>query len=129
MIFVRQYGKFLAQIVFAALTALVAAQVDNRVDAGEWINVLIVALGAVAVLGAGNLPSGVWAYTKTIVSGATAAATLLVAFLSDGGMVTGSEWIQVLLAAMAALGVAFAPAPKVYDAMSVARLAANGPTR
>lgn len=121
----KQYGKFIAQIAFAALTALVAALVDDRVDAAEWINVLIVTLGAVGVLGAGNLPAGVWSRTKLYVSGATAAATLLVSFVSDGGYITSSEWIQVALAAMAALGVAFAPGPRVYDAVAAGRAGAN----
>jgi hypothetical protein len=117
-----KYAKFVAQVFFAAVAALVAALVDDRVDAGEWINVVIITLGAVAVLGAGNLPAGVWAYTKTIVSAATAAATLMVAFVSDGWYITTTEWLQIALAAAAALGVSFAPGPKVYDALAVARI-------
>jgi hypothetical protein len=124
-----KYAKFVAQVFFAAVAALVAALVDDRVDAGEWINVVIITLGAVAVLGAGNLPAGVWAYTKTIVSAATAAATLMVAFVSDGWYITTTEWLQIALAAAAALGVSFAPGPKVYDALAVARIggAQQGP--
>jgi len=109
----KLYLKFVVQVFFAAVAAVVAALVDDKVDAAEWINVFIVALGAVGVLGAGNLPDGVWRYTKTIVSGATAAATLLVSFVSDGGTITPSEWLQVALAAAAALGVLVAPGPLV----------------
>lgn len=110
----KKYGKFIAQVFFTAVAALIAALTDNHVDAAEWINVFIAALGSVAVLGAGNLPSGIWAYTKTIVSAATAAATLLVSFVSDGGTITGSEWLQVVLAAAAVLGVWAAPGPVVH---------------
>jgi hypothetical protein len=120
-----RYWKFAAQVFFAAVAALVAALTDDQVDAAEWINVFIIALGAINVLGAGNLPAGIWSYTKTIVSAATAAATLLVSFVSDGGYITQSEWLQIGLAAAAALGVAFMPGPKVYDAAEVARRAAN----
>lgn len=109
----QRYLKFIVQVVFTAVSVLIAALADDTVDAAEWINVLIAALGAVAVLGAGNLPSGVWAYTKTIVAAATAAAILLVSFVSDGGSVTTSEWLQVLLAAGAAVGVAAVPGPRL----------------
>jgi hypothetical protein len=112
----KQYGKFIAQVLAAALAALVAALADDRVDAAEWINVVIALGAAVSVLGAGNLPEGVWAYAKTIVSASMAGLTLLVSFLSDGGTITTSEWIQVLLAAAAAVGVYFAPGPRVYGA-------------
>lgn len=110
-----RYAKFIAQVFFAAIAALVAALVDDQVDAAEWINVAIVSLGAVSVLGAGELPSGVWAHTKTIVAGATAGLVLLVSFVSDGGYITTTEWLQVGLAVASTLGVAFAPGPKVVS--------------
>lgn len=116
----KQYGKFVAQVVATGLTAIVAALLDNRVDTLEWVNVGIVALGAVGVLGAGNLPTGVWAYTKTIVASATAGLVLLTSLLADGGMST-AEWLQVLLAVAGAAGVAIVPGPRV---VSVGRHAA-----
>jgi hypothetical protein len=108
---VNRYLKFIAEIVFAILAAIVAANTDNVVDGSEWINVVIVALGAVAVLGAGNLPAGVWAYTKTIVAAATAAAVFLQSAITDG--VSTSEWLQLALAILGALGVAVVPGPRV----------------
>jgi drug/metabolite transporter (DMT)-like permease len=104
----RQYLKFAAQVVFTIIAALVAALVDERIDTVEWINAGIMALGAVSVLGAGNLPAGVWAYTKTIVAAATAALVAL-----------------VTLAVAGVLGVAALPGPKVYDAAAAGRAAAN----
>jgi hypothetical protein len=110
---VKQYGKFIATVFFAAVTAIVAALVDDRVDAGEWINVALAAGTTISVLGAGELPAGIWKHTKTIVTGAMAGLTLLVSFVSDGGYITTTEWLQVGLAVAATFGVAFTPGPKV----------------
>lgn len=120
----RQYLKFIAQVFFTAVAALVAALADEKVDTTEWLNTGILALGAVAVLGAGNLPSGVWAYTKTIVAAASAALVALVTFTTDGG-VTTTEWLQVGLAVAGVLGVYAAPGPRVYDAVAAGRAGAN----
>lgn len=112
---VSKYGKFIAEVVFAAITAIVAGMADDVLDGSEWINVVIVSLGAVAVLGAGNLPTGVWAYTKTIVAAATAGAVFLQSAITDG--VSSSEWLQLGLAVLGALGVAAAPGPRVVQAV------------
>lgn len=108
-----KYGKFIAQVFFTAVGAVVAALVDDRIDAAEWINVAILTMGAISVLGAGEFTEGVWRHTKTIVSAATAALTLLASFVSDGGLITTSEWLQIALAAASVLGVAVTPGPKV----------------
>lgn len=111
----KMYGKFIAQVVVTALAALVAALADDQVDTLEWVNVGIVALGAIGVLGAGNLPSGVWAYAKTIVASASAGLVLLTSLLADG-VITGSEWLQVVIAVAGAAGVAITPGPRVQRA-------------
>jgi hypothetical protein len=123
----KKYGKFIAEVVIAAIVALIAFMQDDRVDAAEWILVIIAAARTVAVLGAGNLPAGVWAYTKSIVSAFIAGAGLLVAFVSDGGVITGSEWLQIIVMVAGTLGVVVAPAPRVYDALSVARISGDRP--
>lgn len=107
----NQYLKFIAQVVATVVAAIVAASVDNVVDNTEWINVVIVGLGAVAVLGAGNLPSGVWAYAKTIVAAASAGAVFLQSAISDG--ISSSEWLQLGLAVLGAVGVLALPGPRV----------------
>lgn len=106
-----KYLKFAAQVVATALAAVVAGLVDDRLDFTEWLNVGVMALGAVAVLGAGDLPAGVWRYTKPIVAAATAVLVLWQS-LASGGM-TSSEWMQLALAALGAVGVLAAPGPKV----------------
>lgn len=118
-----KYGKFFAQVVAAVLAAVVAAL--NGADhpgASDWVNCAIVSLGAIAVLGAGNLPEGVWRYAKLLVSTATAVAVLLQSVLTDG--ISSAEWIQLGLAALGALGVYGSPAPVVYNAEQVGRHAA-----
>lgn len=107
----NQYLKFAAQVAATAVAALVAGLVDDRLDFTEWLNVGIMALGAIGVLGAGNLPAGVWRYTKAIVA-ATSAVLVLWQSLASGGM-TSSEWLQLAIAALGALGVLSVPGPMV----------------
>jgi hypothetical protein len=101
----KVYAKFFLQLAVVAVSSLIAALVDDRVDAAEWILVLIAVGQAVSVLGAGNLPDGVWRHTKVIVAAALAGLSLLVAFVSDGGVITASEWMQVAVAALGAAGI------------------------
>jgi hypothetical protein len=111
----KSYLKFGAQVAATVLTVVVVALTgDNHIDASEWINVLITGLGAVAVLGAGNLPTGIWSYTKTIVSGATAGAVFLQSAITGG--VSSAEWVQLIVAVAGAIGVFAAPGPLVEQA-------------
>ena len=125
----QRYLKFAMQVFFTGVAGLVAALVDDRVDTVEWINTGILMLGAISVLGAGELPEGVWKHMKTYVSAASAALVALVTFTTDGA-VTTTEYLQIVLAAVAALGVAIVPGPKVYDALAVGRAGAahRGPS-
>jgi hypothetical protein len=114
------YLKFGAQVLATVLAAIIAGLVDERLDFTEWLNVGYVGLAAVGVLGAGNLPSGIWRYTKLIVS-AAGAVLVLWQSLASGGMTT-SEWLQLGAAAFGAVGVYALPGPKVveksrYDAL------------
>lgn len=118
-----QYGKFGAQIAATIIAAIIAALSDDRIDFVEWLNVGVLGLGAVGVLGAGNLPAGVWAYMKSYVAAASAALVLWQS-LASGGMTAG-EWMQLAVAALGAVGVYAIPGPKVYDALAVARLGAG----
>lgn len=120
--------KFAAQVAATVIAAIIAALADDRVDLTEWLNAGVLALGAVAVLGAGNLPSGVWQYTKAIVAAASAVLVLWQS-LASGGMSTG-EWMQLAVAALGALGVYAVPGPRVYDAAAAGRIGsglADGP--
>lgn len=108
-----KYGKFLAQVGATVLAALVPLLAGNHdIGPSEVVNIVLVALGAVAVLGAGNLPAGVWAHAKAIVAAATAVAVLLQSVITDG--ISAAEWFQLALAALGAVGVFAAPGPVVY---------------
>jgi len=107
----NQYLKFAAQVVATVISAVALAFGDGHVSASEWINVIILGLGSVAVLGAGNLPAGVWSHTKTIVSAATAGAVFLQSAITGG--IDGAEWLQLVLAVLGALGVLAVKGPQV----------------
>jgi predicted small integral membrane protein len=106
------YLKFVAQVLATVAAAVIALLngADSPV-ASDWINVVVIALGSVAVLGAGNLPVGVWAHTKSIVAIATAVAVLLQSVITDG--ISAAEWLQLLMAALGAIGVYAVKGPVV----------------
>lgn len=108
----KQYLKFVMQVVATGIMAVIAGLADQRLDTAEWINVGLAVLGSVGVLGAGNLPSGVWAHTKAIVSAATAALVALTSFLADGGL-SGTEVLQIVVAVLGTFGVLAVPGPRV----------------
>lgn len=117
----KQYAKFLAQVAATVMAAVATALVgDNHISTNEWVNVAILALGAVGVVGAGNLPAGIWAHTKAIVSAATAGLVLLQSVLTGG--VSTTEWFQVALAVLGALGVFAVRGPVVVPAASRGRI-------
>lgn len=113
------YLKFAAQVVATIAVALYAALNDGSVSLAEAVNILIVGLGAVAVLGAGNLPSGVWAYTKVIVAAATAGAVFIASVITTGGTLGAAEWIQFALAVAGAAGVYRVNGPVVVESTTV----------
>lgn len=107
-----QYLKFAAQVAATVLAGVAAALIgDDVVDTGEIFNIIVLGFGALSVLGAGNLPAGAWAYTKTYVAaGATAAAFLASAYT---GGITSAEWTQLAIAVLGTAGVYGLPGPKV----------------
>lgn len=119
----NRYAKFGAQVLATVLAAIIAGLVDDRLDFTEWLNVGVLALGSVGVLGAGNLPDGVWRYTKAIVAAASAVLVLWQS-LASGGMTT-SEWLQLAVAALGALGVLAVKGPTVYSADDLGRAASG----
>lgn len=100
------YGKAFAAVVAALVSAAVAAMAgDQVIDAVEWVNVAIAAVTAAAVFTAPNVPGA--KYTKSILAVLGAVLALLTSFITDG--VSATEWLQLLLAALGALGVYAAP--------------------
>jgi hypothetical protein len=100
------YKKAFAAVAATILSAVVAALTgDGSVNPVEWVNIAILAVGSAAVFAAPNVPGA--AYTKSILAVLTAVLTLLTSVITDGISVT--EWMQLALAALSALGVYAVP--------------------
>jgi hypothetical protein len=113
----RQYQKFIAQLAVTILAGLAMAfHGDETISVEEWINVIILFLGSIGVLGAGNFPAGVWEYMKFYISAATTGFVVLTSYLTSGQeleTISYSQWVQIGLAAFGAVGVVYAPGPTV----------------
>lgn len=115
------YLKFAAEVLATVLAGIAAAVTgDGVINTTEWLNVIVLGVGAVGVLGAGNLPAGVWAYTKLIAAAATAGAVFLMSALTDGNVST-AEWYQFGIAVLGALGVFAVRGPVVTPAPALHR--------
>ncbi len=104
---VTNYSKSILAIVAAGIAVVVAALSDGTVTPSEMVNVAIAMVTAVGVYLVPNLPSGPAKYFKTGVAILGAALAALVSFITDG--VSLSEWLQIALAALAAIGVYVVP--------------------
>lgn len=100
------YGKSFAAVAAALISAAVAAMAgDQVIDAVEWVNVAIAGVTSAAVFAAPNVPGA--KYTKSVLAVLGAVLVLLTSFITDG--ISATEWLQLLLAALGALGVYAAP--------------------
>jgi hypothetical protein len=104
---VEKYGKAFAAIVFAALTT--AYQITSA--GGDFGAIQVVQVGIAVVTAAGVwlvpiTPEAPW--VKSALAALLAALQILVTAVVGG--VNGSEWLQVSLAVLTALGVYLAPA-------------------
>lgn len=95
------YAKAIAAVVATILSGLVAALMDGTIDPTEWINVAILGVGALAVFAAPNVPGA--RYTKSVLAVLAAVLTLLVSLIPGG--ISLSDWLQIGVAALGALGV------------------------
>ncbi len=101
------YSKAITYIAMAALTFLVTALTDNVLSTEEILNLVVIVLGAVGVYLIPNFPEGFAKIAKTGVAFLTAAVVAALSFLTGGIEVT--EWLQIVLAAFAAVGVYIIP--------------------
>lgn len=108
-------------LVATALSAILAALTgDQTIEPTEWVNVIIGAVGVLAVYVVPNVTGSAATYAKGIVAALTAVLVLAQSMISDG--ISGTEWIQLAMAALGALGVVALPGP----APVAARPAAGG---
>jgi hypothetical protein len=108
--FAKKYGKSLVAVGAALVGAAGAALTgDGHINMGEWLNIIILTCGAAAVFAAPNVPGA--RYTKLVLAVITAVATASVSLVVDGISLT--DVIQILTAALGALGVHAAPAMSI----------------
>jgi hypothetical protein len=109
---IGQYAKAIVLVLAAGLSIFVAASTDNVVSPVEYTNIGLGILTAIGVYLIPNLQSGVAKYAKTIVAFGGAAVTALavvVANAADWNGVTQNDWLGVLLAGLAAIGLFIVP--------------------
>ena len=124
---IGHYAKSITYVILAAITFLVTALTDNHLDGVELINLGIVLLGAVGVYLIPNFPETAAKYAKTGVTAATAALIAALSFFSDG--ISTTEWLQIGIATLAAIGVYIVPnEPVVAEVAPVLQRAEAVPT-
>lgn len=99
-------GILVATVLSAILAALTG---DQSISPTEWVNVIIGAVGVLAVYVVPNVSGSAATYAKGIVAALTAVLVLAQSMISDG--ISGTEWIQLAMAALGALGVVALPGP------------------
>lgn len=119
-------AKLLTYIGLATVSILIPALADDKLSAVEVINASIAALGAVLVYYVGA-PK----HLKTIVTFALAALQALVLIVSESGNfaeVSAANWLAVVVAAFAGIGVAFVPNKPAQPELEYATLeVSSGP--
>ena len=108
----KTHGKSLAALLGALIMAGVVsyqAMAANGATLSEWVTVVIAVFGAFVVWATANITG--FDKAKTLVAAATVVLNLLVGFLTDDRL-SGDEVMLLVIQALAALGVAGAPAPK-----------------
>lgn len=99
-------AKAIVQLVMTVLAAIVPALAVGPLDPTAWVNIVVLAAGTVMVYNASNDIPG-WNYAKLIASAVSAVAVVLTTSLAGG--LDATDYIQMALAAAAALGVGAIP--------------------
>lgn len=99
MTYAKAYAAAFAAILGVVIPALYG---DSQLTVGDWVNVILLACGAVQVFNASNLYG--WEYAKFIASVVSAAGVAVSSAISDD-VVTRVEWIQIVTAALGAFAV------------------------
>jgi len=106
-------AKAWAQALATVLAGLIPFLADSHLNGVELVNTFLLGFSAVAVGIVPNLTGGIAKYAKGIVAVGTAVLTLLVSLFADGSYaLNSSEWLQLGIAALGALGVVGLPAPQ-----------------
>lgn len=101
-------AKTIVQVVFAVVAAIAPSILTEApLTVTGWINVVILAAGAIQVFNASNLVPG-WPIAKGIASGVSAVGVVLVSALADSG-IDAVEWVQITTALLAVIAVYAVP--------------------
>lgn len=103
-----KYAKALLAVLATVVSAVIAALAGGgAMTPVAWVNVLLAGLGACAVFAAPNVPGA--RYTKAVLAVLTTVGTALVPLLSAGHAFTAADLLQLLVAALGAVGVFAVP--------------------
>jgi hypothetical protein len=98
-------AKALIALLGSIIAAISPVLVEGDMSLTEWLNVGILAIGAVEVYNTPNIPS--WPAAKAVAAALTA---MLVAYTSAITLgVSAAEWVQIAIAGLSAIGVYFTP--------------------
>ena len=101
--------KAIVQLLTAIAVAVLPLVTAGPLSPAEWVNAVLVAMGAGAVYIAENQPAGtIWHYTKTIMASIAAGGVIAVSALSDGSIVS-TEWYQIIAAIAGAIATYVVP--------------------
>lgn len=97
------FAKYKKAIIGAtgAIAAAVVAALGGGISFPEIVNIVIIAVGAISVGIAPDLPDA--KYVKNALAGIAAAAVVLLSVYSGG--ISGSEWGQIIVAFATAAGI------------------------
>lgn len=97
----------LGLVVMAVLTTIQQVSDDHKVTASEWVMVAVQAVMAINVYLTANLPQ--YTKMKSYVAAVLVVLQLLVSAIVGGVSIT--EWVNIAISFVAALGVHFTPQP------------------
>ena|ERR1700741_3597809 len=99
---IRKYAKAIGAVVVTVLMFVVSILTDG-ITAQEWVMLAGTLVSAIGVAVVPELPSGIAAWAKTVVTALSGGLTVLAVVITGG--LTTTEVIEVVVAALAAIGV------------------------
>lgn len=102
-------AKAVVQAIGAVLVAVLPLLVVGPLGFSEWINIIVVGIGAFVVYNTKNYPN--WRYGKALASAAMTLTTGLVALTSYNafGDVSTQQWWQIVISVFTTVAVYFIP--------------------
>lgn len=101
-----RYGKAIAAVILAVVTALQAALPDQLVNNTEWMQIIIAFATALSVWIVPVIPQ--WPWAKTAIGLVLTGLNVILTFVVDGWQAT--DLVPCILAIVTALAVTFTPA-------------------